>query len=708
MSNSSFVSSNNSSSSNSSSSSSSNSSIDNSSWDVSTINIVTCVAWDSNANQASCEFKVALQYDSVPALDCDGRVRVTAEDSVSAAVYPSTWVHGLQGDNNRTTTDSTNINTNITANTTNTNTSSSALEEVTAQETQPNMGNVLCDVPDASQLAAGRHDVVCSTYTTITLTSATGNDSIVLEEEVLVASYCAIEVHVAEVTPPIIDCPPSITAVLPSTPLVATVVPVLPSPTAFDNHELARVNCTEAADAPFAYGNHTVTCEAADTSGNTARCAFEVSIEDKHGPALRCPAAVETSVARLTETDVFVDIGDIVAEDNSGITSQTTAAMNLSCTTPGDSRYAIADTTPITCTAVDLAGNAGTCSFDVVVGVDCLGQWTDWECNACPSRTATREFVVSAFPVLTGAACPGPQTRECVNAEPCFRITADVTLGPVTEVERVLGQLREEVDEFLASSLPAMFRLVGVAVGDDQLTITGLREAAGVSRRHARAAVATPAPWQGRDLGVDLGQRVARSNVGHIVASVLIDAEQTAAEEAAVRLQSDETAAELQGDDALDLLRTGSPEDVFQAVTGVALSGVVKESVIPTTTTTATTTTANTTTAQDTTRPGSSSSTAEVPVIAGSVAGALLLIVVVVAVVSWRLKGDAQPVVLSRHVDTNGAQSFVRRDGTLKGKAGRLEARDRNDVQHNPVGCTERAVCVRVCVCLCVCDCVTV
>ncbi|MCI0489867.1 MAG: HYR domain-containing protein [Blastocatellia bacterium] len=120
--------------------------------------------------------------------------------------------------------------------------------------------------------ASGSSFPVGTTTVTCTVQDAAGN-----------SKNCSFTVTVNDTQKPTITCPDDITAVGSvgqSTVVVNYTAPSVAAGTASDNCAVASVVCNPPSGSAFPLGTTTVTCTAADTSGNTAQCSFRVSVFD--------------------------------------------------------------------------------------------------------------------------------------------------------------------------------------------------------------------------------------------------------------------------------------------------------------------------------------------------------------------------------------------------------------------------------------------
>jgi hypothetical protein len=129
------------------------------------------------------------------------------------------------------------------------------------------------------------------------------------------------------------------------------------SPAVTDNSPDATISCYPSSGSFFMKGHNAVTCVAVDIGGNSDTCGFLVTVNDTEPPQLECPP----------DTTVFNDSGqcsagvfyDYYVVDNC-------PGVSVSCSMPSSSYFSVG-TTPVTCIAVDPAGNADTASFNITV-----------------------------------------------------------------------------------------------------------------------------------------------------------------------------------------------------------------------------------------------------------------------------------------------------------------------------------------------------
>jgi hypothetical protein len=118
------------------------------------------------------------------------------------------------------------------------------------------------------------------------------------------------------------------------------------------------VSCAPATFSTFLLGNTAVTCTATDTSGNTATCAFTVTVNDVEPPVVSCPAE------RSLPNDAG-QAGAVVTYPAATVTDNA-PAPSVTCIPPSGSAFPLGSTI-VTCAARDTAGNGASCSFRVTV-----------------------------------------------------------------------------------------------------------------------------------------------------------------------------------------------------------------------------------------------------------------------------------------------------------------------------------------------------
>jgi gliding motility-associated-like protein len=193
--------------------------------------------------------------------------------------------------------------------------------------------------------APGSTFSVGTTPVTYTATDAAGN-----------TSTCTFNVIVQDVTKPVISgCPSNITVTANAS---CQAVVSWTAPTFTDNCSGGTLTTTKTPGGTFSIGTTPVTYTATDAAGNTSTCSFNVIVQDATKPVISgCPSNI-TVTANASCQAVVSWTAPIFTDNCSGGTLTTTKA-------PG-STFSVG-TTPVTYTAKDAAGNASTCSFNVIV-----------------------------------------------------------------------------------------------------------------------------------------------------------------------------------------------------------------------------------------------------------------------------------------------------------------------------------------------------
>lgn len=216
---------------------------------------------------------------------------------------------------------------------------SGAVATFTASATDSVDGSIapVCSPSSGSTFALGTTTVTC------TATDGAGNDV-----------SDSFQVTVVDTTPPDVTAPSSF-AIEASGPsgAVATF-----SASATDLVDGALTpTCSPASGTTFALGSTTVTCSATDDAGNTGSSSFVVTVVDTTPPDLFLPAdqlleATGPAGAPATFTATATDIVD--------------GTVPVSCDATSGDTFPLG-TTVVHCSATDVAGNAATGSFSIIV-----------------------------------------------------------------------------------------------------------------------------------------------------------------------------------------------------------------------------------------------------------------------------------------------------------------------------------------------------
>jgi hypothetical protein len=208
---------------------------------------------------------------------------------------------------------------------------------------------------------------------------------------------CSFTVTVRETIPPEIFCPLDIHVNTDPGKCYKTGPVNLGTPTTGDNCGVASV--TNNAPAVYVKGVNFVTWTVTDKSGNTRTCVQRVTVNDVEKPTLTCPANVKVNTGPVCAATP-VSVPQPVFNDNCGIASLTWT-MNYAT---GSSK--------ITYTAVDLSGNAISCTFNVTV--------TD---NTPPILVCPPEQIFCKVANNTYTIPALIQSDNCVIVSTTFKIT---------------------------------------------------------------------------------------------------------------------------------------------------------------------------------------------------------------------------------------------------------------------------------------------
>ena len=171
---------------------------------------------------------------------------------------------------------------------------------------------------------------------------------------------CSFVVTVSDTILPTITCPANMT--VSNDPGNCDAVVVFTSPVGTDNCGVPTLTQTAglSTGATFPLGTTMNSFTVTDSSFNAASCSFSVTVNDTEGPTVTCQSTFTTYVdqngdASITMGDVFIS-----ATDNCAMGGPTTLSdSTFDCGSLGANG--------VTITAIDSAGNTGTCVTQVSV-----------------------------------------------------------------------------------------------------------------------------------------------------------------------------------------------------------------------------------------------------------------------------------------------------------------------------------------------------
>ena len=109
----------------------------------------------------------------------------------------------------------------------------------------------------------------------------------------------------------------------------------------------------------FPLGKTTVKCSAGDSSGNTAKASFTVTVRDTSPPTIsHVPEPIATTATHAS--------GAKVTYSQPTATDLVDEAVTVRCSPKSGATFATG-TTQVTCSATDRAGNVAMASFEITV-----------------------------------------------------------------------------------------------------------------------------------------------------------------------------------------------------------------------------------------------------------------------------------------------------------------------------------------------------
>lgn len=105
--------------------------------------------------------------------------------------------------------------------------------------------------------------------------------TLIVENDRGATDTCTATITVRDVSPPVMECPLDIVAILASGQNTVTVA--YPAPVAMDNCSTVSVLCSPPSGATFLQGSTVVTCNGTDLAGNVGTCSFVVTVRGALG-----------------------------------------------------------------------------------------------------------------------------------------------------------------------------------------------------------------------------------------------------------------------------------------------------------------------------------------------------------------------------------------------------------------------------------------
>jgi hypothetical protein len=184
---------------------------------------------------------------------------------------------------------------------------------------------------------------VGTTTVTATATDAPGN-----------RSTCAFTVTVGDLTAPALTCPAHVVAEAADVTGATVTYPQAATSDLFP----VTLSASPASGSRFPVGTTAVTVKAMDALGNSSLCTFTVQVRDTTAPTITCPGTVTT--------DAPGPEGALVNYPGATASDAVTVPPDLTYSRASGTLFPVGTTT-LSAVARDAAGNAATCTFDVVV-----------------------------------------------------------------------------------------------------------------------------------------------------------------------------------------------------------------------------------------------------------------------------------------------------------------------------------------------------
>jgi hypothetical protein len=212
-------------------------------------------------------------------------------------------------------------------------------------------------------------------------------------------SQCSFTVTVVDNQPPTITCPADLPDVHTDLGHCYATGVNLGTPTTSDNCGILTV--TNNAPAQFPHGTTTVTWTAVDTSGNLSTCHQTVTVQDHETPTIAtCPTNRTFAGCHATMPDLTPEV---VATDNCSTSFTVTQD-------PATGASILMETTVVTITVQDEAGNSATCNPTITLAPPTLSITDDgqtvtltWPDGAMLLEAST---LISPWISVVGATSP--------------------------------------------------------------------------------------------------------------------------------------------------------------------------------------------------------------------------------------------------------------------------------------------------------------
>ena len=237
---------------------------------------------------------------------------------------------------------------------------------------------------------------------------------------------CSFDVVVTDNEGPTISCPADVMA---STDTGLCTASGVTLGTATGSDPCGAVTITNDAPSLFPAGVTVVTWTASDAAGNDSTCMQTVTVTDGELPTITCPGNIA----------VGTDPGACTAQVTFAVTGSDNCSMGLAINQTDTTGLSSGDAFPIGTTtlvfqAVDVGGNAVSCSFDVVVAdgeppvlTPCPGN-----INVTPSQGGSTAAATWTPPVASDN-CPGVNLTSTHNPGDSFPIGTTLVTYTATD-----------------------------------------------------------------------------------------------------------------------------------------------------------------------------------------------------------------------------------------------------------------------------------
>ncbi|MEZ4856809.1 MAG: LamG-like jellyroll fold domain-containing protein [Gelidibacter sp.] len=491
--------------------------------DVGTPVTVTLTAEDSLGQTDTCVTSVTVVDTSAPVITCPADITIACDantlpantgtasavdacDATPTITYADA-VSGING-NNRTITrtwTATDVNGN----------SATCNQIITIQDTSAPVITCPADVITtndagqcfASSVVIGAPTATDNCSTNLTYTG-TRDDSLALtanyptgvttitwtatDENGNISNPCTQTITVNDTENPTIICPTDV-IVNADANCEATSV-ALGSPTVSDNCGVASVTNNLGALLPLPTGTFDVTWTVTDTSGHTATCIQQVTVEDHSIPTITCPTPAASYNADAGTCGKILSF-NATASDNCGNPTLSYSIGGTPITFPYN--FSVGSTTVLV-TATAGNGQTATCDFDVVVNDTQVPTIT---CPATINVPATAAGCTAIVNLTTPATADNCGIASVTNNHPStsYSIGNTTVIWTVTDIHGNTATCNQTVtvtDPAAASSASISASLTSPICLGTSVTFTGTTTNAGSNPQYQWFIGATAVPGE--------------------------------------------------------------------------------------------------------------------------------------------------------------------------------------------------------------------